>query len=127
MKSEYAKWIRQCLQRNRYAAGCHPLKPADRGPQTTAWATASGGPGNAVDVELLAISVEIVARFAASSYGQPCRPDHRRMGSTMLTKAVHFLTIMLEVLVAGVMWGTWVSLARTMTRYDSAIFLADGK
>jgi uncharacterized membrane protein len=45
----------------------------------------------------------------------------------MLTKAVHFLTIMLYVLVAGVMWGTWVSLARTMTGYDPAIFLADGQ
>ena len=45
----------------------------------------------------------------------------------MLTKAVHFLTIMLYVLVAGVMWGTWVSLARTMTGYDPTVFLADGK
>jgi len=40
---------------------------------------------------------------------------------------VHFLTIMLYVLVAGVMWGTWVSLARTMTGYDPTVFLADGK
>jgi uncharacterized membrane protein len=45
----------------------------------------------------------------------------------MLTKAVHFLTIMLYVLVSGVMWGTWVSLARTMTSYSPAVFLADGQ
>ena len=34
---------------------------------------------------------------------------------------------MLYVLVAGVMWGTWLSLGRTMTQYDAATFLADGK
>ena len=34
---------------------------------------------------------------------------------------------MLYVLVAGVMWGTWLSLARTMTDYDAATFLADGQ
>jgi hypothetical protein len=34
---------------------------------------------------------------------------------------------MLYVLVAGVMWGTWLSLARIMTRYDAATFLTDGK
>jgi len=34
---------------------------------------------------------------------------------------------MLYVLVAGVMWGTWLSLARTMTGYDAATFLTDGK
>src|SRR4051812_120758 len=34
---------------------------------------------------------------------------------------------MLYVLVAGVMWGTWLSLARTMTDYDADTFLADGQ
>jgi uncharacterized membrane protein len=34
---------------------------------------------------------------------------------------------MLYVLVAGVMWGTWLALARTMTGYDAATFLTDGK
>jgi uncharacterized membrane protein len=45
----------------------------------------------------------------------------------MMTKLAQFVGIMLYVLVAGVMWGTWLSLARTMTRYDAATFLADGK
>ena len=45
----------------------------------------------------------------------------------MTTKLAQFLGIMLYVLVAGVMWGTWLSLGRTMTRYDAATFLADGK
>jgi hypothetical protein len=45
----------------------------------------------------------------------------------MLVKPAQFLEIMLYVLVAGVMWGTWLSLGRTMTRYDAATFLADGK
>jgi hypothetical protein len=44
-----------------------------------------------------------------------------------LVKSVQFVSIMLYVLVAGVMWGTWLSLARTMTEYDAATFLADGK
>jgi uncharacterized membrane protein len=44
-----------------------------------------------------------------------------------LIKLVQFLSIMLYVLVAGVMWGTWLSLARTMTNYDATTFLADGK
>jgi uncharacterized membrane protein len=44
-----------------------------------------------------------------------------------LLKLAQFVGIMLYVLVAGVMWGTWLSLARTMTDYDAAIFLADGK
>jgi hypothetical protein len=30
-------------------------------------------------------------------------------------KLTHVVTIKLYVLVAGVMWGTWLSLARTMT------------
>jgi hypothetical protein len=42
-------------------------------------------------------------------------------------KWVQFVSIMLYVLVAGVMWGTWLSLARTMTNYDAATFLTDGK
>jgi hypothetical protein len=45
----------------------------------------------------------------------------------MTTKLAQFVSIMLYVLVAGVMWGTWLSLGRTMTRYDAATFLADGK
>jgi hypothetical protein len=45
----------------------------------------------------------------------------------MLTKTVQFVSIMLYVLVAGVMWGTWLSLARRMTEYDAATFLMDGK
>lgn len=44
-----------------------------------------------------------------------------------LLKLVQFASIMLYVLVAGVMWGTWLSLARTMTEYDAATFLADGQ
>jgi Domain of unknown function (DUF1772) len=47
--------------------------------------------------------------------------------SESLVKWVQFVSIMLYVLVAGVMWGTWLSLARTMTEYDAATFLADGK
>jgi Domain of unknown function (DUF1772). len=42
-------------------------------------------------------------------------------------KWVQFVSIMLYVLVAGVMWGTWLSLARTMTNYDAVTFLTDGK
>jgi uncharacterized membrane protein len=45
----------------------------------------------------------------------------------MFVKLIQFLGIMLYVLVAGVMWGTWLSLGRTMTRYDAATFLTDGK
>jgi uncharacterized membrane protein len=45
----------------------------------------------------------------------------------MLLKFIHFVNIMLYVLVAGVMWGTWLSLGRTMTGYEAATFLADGK
>jgi Anthrone oxygenase len=45
----------------------------------------------------------------------------------MSLKLAHFLSIMLYALVAGVLWGTWLSLARTMTEYDAATFLADGK
>jgi uncharacterized membrane protein len=45
----------------------------------------------------------------------------------MFVKLIQFVTIMLYVLVAGVMWGTWLSLGRTMTSYDAATFLADGK
>jgi hypothetical protein len=45
----------------------------------------------------------------------------------VFVKLAQFLGIMLYVLVAGVMWGTWLSLGRTMTRYDAATFLADGQ
>jgi uncharacterized membrane protein len=47
--------------------------------------------------------------------------------SEAVVKWIQWLSIMLDVLVAGVMWGTWLSLARTMTTYDAATFLADGK
>ena len=47
--------------------------------------------------------------------------------SESLLKPVLFVSIMLYVLVAGVMWGTWLSLARTMTDYDAVTFLADGQ
>jgi uncharacterized membrane protein len=49
------------------------------------------------------------------------------MARASLLKFVQFASIMLNVLVAGVMWGTWLSLARTMTEYDAATFLTDGK
>ena len=49
------------------------------------------------------------------------------MSDLTVSELAQFLTIMLYVLVAGVMWGTWLSLARTMTRYDAPTFLADGK
>jgi len=45
----------------------------------------------------------------------------------MMLKLLQTLTIMLYALVAGVLWGTWLSLARTMTRYDARTFLADGQ
>ena len=45
----------------------------------------------------------------------------------MLVKIMQFLNIMLYVLVAGVMWGTWLALARTMTQYDGTTFLIDGQ
>lgn len=44
-----------------------------------------------------------------------------------VVKPAQFVGIMLYVLIAGVMWGTWVSLARTMTSFDAATFLADGQ
>ena len=37
----------------------------------------------------------------------------------MFAKLAQFLEIMLYVLVAGVMWGTWLALGRTMTQYDA--------
>lgn len=49
------------------------------------------------------------------------------MMNESLLKWIQFVSIMLYVLVAGVMWGTWLSLARTMTRYDAATFLTDGR
>jgi uncharacterized membrane protein len=45
----------------------------------------------------------------------------------MIVKSAQFLSIMLYALVAGAMWGTWLSLGRTMTQYDATIFLADGQ
>jgi len=47
--------------------------------------------------------------------------------SEPLVRWVQFVSIMLYVLVAGVMWGTWLSLARTMTDYDAVTFLTDSK
>ena len=44
-------------------------------------------------------------------------------GYAMFVKLAQFLEIMLYMLAAGVMWGTWLSLGRTMTRYDAATFL----
>jgi uncharacterized membrane protein len=44
-----------------------------------------------------------------------------------LLRSIQFVTIMLYVLVAGVMWGTWLSLGRTMNQYDATTFLADGQ
>ncbi len=51
----------------------------------------------------------------------------RWAAAELAPKLVQFVSIMLYVLVAGVMWGTWLSLARTMTEYDAATFLADGQ
>jgi hypothetical protein len=48
-------------------------------------------------------------------------------GFAVITRLAQFLTIMLYVLVAGVLWGTWLSLARTMNDYDATTFLTDGK
>ena len=45
----------------------------------------------------------------------------------MVVKWGQWLSTMLYVLVAGVMWGTWLALARTMTSYDATAFLTDGK
>lgn len=45
----------------------------------------------------------------------------------MTVKWAQWISTMLYVLVAGVMWGTWLALGRTMTRYDATTFLTDGK
>jgi uncharacterized membrane protein len=45
----------------------------------------------------------------------------------MTAKLAQFFNIMLYALVAGVMWGTWLALGRTMTQYDATVFLADGQ
>jgi len=45
----------------------------------------------------------------------------------MAVKWAQWVSTMLYVLVAGVMWGTWLALARTMTHYNAATFLTDGK
>jgi uncharacterized membrane protein len=42
-------------------------------------------------------------------------------------KAIQFITGLLLVLVAGVFWGTWFSLSRTMHELPAAMFLAIGK
>jgi uncharacterized membrane protein len=44
----------------------------------------------------------------------------------MLVRLAQGLYILLFALVAGVMWGTWLALGRTMTQFDAASFLADG-
>ena len=62
--------------------------------------------------------------------GRPASPSRAARddgGSAMLIKLAHFLEIMLYVLVAGVMWGTWLALGRTMTQYGAGTFLTDGK
>jgi uncharacterized membrane protein len=53
--------------------------------------------------------------------------DEVIMINETLLKLTQFVSIVLYVLVAGVMWGTWLSLARTMTQYDARTFLADGQ
>ena len=42
-------------------------------------------------------------------------------------KAIQFITGLLLVLVAGVFWGTWFSLSRTMYELPAEIFLTIGK
>lgn len=42
-------------------------------------------------------------------------------------KAIQFITGLLLVLVAGVFWGTWFSLSRTMHELPAAMFLTIGK
>jgi uncharacterized membrane protein len=44
-----------------------------------------------------------------------------------MTKAVQWITGMLMVLVAGVFWGTWFALSRTMEHFSAAMFIAIGK
>jgi uncharacterized membrane protein len=45
----------------------------------------------------------------------------------MILRLVQTVTIMLYAMVAGVLWGTWLSLGKTMTEYDATTFLADGQ
>jgi uncharacterized membrane protein len=45
----------------------------------------------------------------------------------MYARVAQFASVMLYVLVAGVMWGTWLSLGRTMNSYDAVTFLTDGQ
>src|SRR6266536_21270 len=68
-----------------------------------------------------------IAGAADRGPGPARQPPRLGPVSSMFVKLAQFVTIMLYVLVAGVMWGTWLSLGRTMTRYDAATFLADGK
>jgi hypothetical protein len=54
-----------------------------------------------------------------SGQGREMPTDHvasapRDTGVSMHGKLAHFVTIMVYVLVAGVMWGTWLSLGRRM-------------
>jgi hypothetical protein len=44
----------------------------------------------------------------------------------MTLKFFQFLTITLYALVTGALWGTWLSLGRTMTQFDAATYVADG-
>ena len=42
-------------------------------------------------------------------------------------KAIQFITALLLVLVAGLFWGTWFSLSRTMNELHAEIFITIGK
>jgi len=44
-----------------------------------------------------------------------------------MTKTVQWITGMLLVLVAGVFWGTWFALSRSMEHFPAATFIAIGK
>jgi hypothetical protein len=60
---------------------------------------------------------------------KPPTESSRAEGGLPVTplKVAQFLAILLTALVMGVLWGTWLSLARTMTDYDATTFLADGQ
>jgi hypothetical protein len=50
-----------------------------------------------------------------------------RARSSASLKIAQFLSIILIALVAGVLWGTWVSLARSMTSFSAELYLGIGK
>jgi hypothetical protein len=49
------------------------------------------------------------------------------MQTNLKLRSAQFLTIVLLVLVAGVFWGTWFSLARSIAVIDAQTFLAIGR